>query len=87
MKVESYLFFEGRCEEAIAFYQKTLGAKVEMVMRYKDFPVSPNEQRPPEKIMHASILISDTRMMLSDGRCSGQARLCLKTTIADIFVS
>ena len=38
MKVEPYLFFEGRTEEALEFYQQKLGAKVEVLMRYKDNP-------------------------------------------------
>ena len=38
MQVQSYLFFDGRCEEAIEFYRKALGAEVEMLMRFKDSP-------------------------------------------------
>lgn len=38
MQVQPYLFFEGRCEEALEFYKKTLGAKVDVVMHYKDAP-------------------------------------------------
>ncbi len=38
MQVQSYLFFDGRCEEAINFYKKTLGAEVGMLMRWKDSP-------------------------------------------------
>jgi PhnB protein len=36
MQVQPYLFFDGRCEEAIEFYKKALGAKVEMLMRFKE---------------------------------------------------
>ncbi len=43
MQVQPYLFFEGRTEEALEFYKKALGAKVEMLMRYKDSP----EPQPP----------------------------------------
>ena len=72
MKVESYLFFEGRCEEAIIFYQKTLGVKVERLERYKDSPVSPETQRSPDKVMHGSFIIGETRVLVSDGRCRGK---------------
>ena len=41
MQVQPYLFFNGRCEEAIAFYQEALGAKVEMLLRFKDNPDPP----------------------------------------------
>ena len=38
MQVQPYLFFDGRSEEAIDFYKKAIGAKVEMLMRWKDSP-------------------------------------------------
>ena len=38
MQVETYLFFEGRCEEALEFYRRTLGAEVTMLMRYQESP-------------------------------------------------
>src|SRR5213593_4203817 len=73
MLVQPYLFLDGRCEEALDFYGKTLGAQVEMMMRFKESP----EQTmvPPDggdKIMHASFRIGDTTVMASDGRCLGQ---------------
>lgn len=77
MKVQPYLFFEGRCEEALEFYKTALGAEVTMSMRFKDNPEPPEvSMTPPEsenKIMHASFRIGDTAIMASDGRCSGQA--------------
>lgn len=63
MQVQSYLTFNGRTEEAIAFYKKALGAEVEMIMRFKD---APEGQCPPEladKIMHSSFRIGDTVVM------------------------
>ena len=74
--VQPYLFFNGRCEEAIEFYRKALGAEVEMLMRFKDSPEPP----PPgavtagseNKIMHASLRIGQTTVMASDGCCSGE---------------
>ena len=72
--VEPYLFFEGRTEEALAFYQKALGAKLEMMMRNRESPEPPppGMNAPAEKIMHASILIDGARVMASDGMCSGK---------------
>ena len=76
MKIEPYLFFDGRCEEAIQFYGRTLGAKVEMLMRYKDSPEPPPPGMVPpgseNKVMHASITIGDSRVMASDGGCQGK---------------
>jgi PhnB protein len=77
MRVETYLFFDGRCEEAIEFYRKVLGAEVTMLMRFKDSPEPPQPGMIPpgseNKIMHVSFRIGDTTVMASDGRCTGQA--------------
>jgi PhnB protein len=73
MQLQSYLFFDGRCEEAIEFYRKTLGAEVLTMMRFKDNPQP--AMNPPgsgEKVMHASMRIGDATVMASDGRCLGQ---------------
>ncbi len=76
MKIEPYLFLDGRCDEAIEFYRKALGAQVQMLMRNRDSPEpSPPGTLPPgseDKVMHASISIGDSMLMLSDGYCSGQ---------------
>ena len=69
--VQPYLFFGGRCEEAIGFYGKAIGAKVEMMMRFSDSP----EPMPPgvlqpgfeQKVMHSSLRIGETVVMASDG--------------------
>lgn len=70
-RIEPYLFFGGRCEEAIAFYQEVLGARLEMLMRYRESPVpQPPGMLPDgfeEKIMHASLMIGSSRIMASDG--------------------
>ena len=74
MQAQPYLFFDGRCEEAIDFYRKAIGAQVEMMMRWKDMP-EPRPQPAPgpeDKIMHASLKIGDTGVLASDGRCLGQ---------------
>lgn len=70
--IQPYLFFGGRCEEALEFYGRALDARVEMMMRYND---SPEPHGLPEcfadKVMHASIHIGETVLMASDGRCEG----------------
>jgi PhnB protein len=76
MQVQPYLFFDGRCEEALAFYKTALGADVTALMRFKDMP-DPDEHGmvPPgagEKIMHASFRVGDTTVLASDGQCSGR---------------
>jgi PhnB protein len=76
MKVEPYLFFNGRCEEAIEFYRKALDAKVEALMRFKDSPEPhPPGMLPPgseNKVMHASLRIGESTLMASDGQCQGE---------------
>lgn len=71
MHVQPYLFFNGRCEEAIAFYQQALGAHVDMVMRFSESPdPTPPDMTPPDwghKVMHSSFRIGDTSVMASDG--------------------
>jgi PhnB protein len=71
MQIQPYLFYNGRCDEAIAFYQAAVGAEVTMLMRYKDSP-DPTSHGDAEKVMHASLRIGDATVLVSDGRCSGQ---------------
>ena len=87
MLVQPYLSFEGRCEEAVKFYQAALGAEVQMLMRFKDSPdqsmVSPGSA---DKVMHVSMRIGDSTVMASDGRCTGKAAfdgISLSLTLAD----
>jgi PhnB protein len=71
-----YLFFDGRCEEALEFYRKALDAKIEMLMRNKESPEPPPPgMLPPgseNKVMHASLRIGDSVLMASDGHCNGK---------------
>lgn len=90
MHVEPYLFFEGRCEEAVEFYRKALGAEAIMLMRYKDSPEpAPPGKLPPgsdNKVMHASLRIGDTTVMASDGLATGRPTFqgfCLSLTVPD----
>lgn len=76
MEIQPYLFFEGRCEEAAAFYGKHLGAQVLMKMQFKDSPEPPKPGTcpggSPENVMHMSMKIGKSIILASDGRCSGQ---------------
>jgi PhnB protein len=71
-QVQPYLFFDGRAEEAIEFYKKTLDAKVTMLMRFKEAPdqtmCAPGSEN---KVMHAYVNIGETGVMISDGRNTG----------------
>lgn len=70
MQIQPYLFFNGRSDEAIAFYRAAVGAEVTMLMRFKEGP-EPASPGTEEKVMHASLRIGDTTVMLSDGHSSG----------------
>jgi PhnB protein len=82
MQVQPYLFFEGRCEEALTFYREHLGAQTVMMMRFKENPEAGKAQTaegcssmPPgsdEKIMHCAFMVGDSMLMASDGMCSGK---------------
>lgn len=77
-QIQPYLFFNGRCEEAIGFYQRVLGAEVEMMMRNKD---APPDALPPgmppgseNLVMHATLKVGDGVLMASDGMAGGAAK-------------
>jgi PhnB protein len=76
MYIQPYLFFDGRCQEALDYYVSALGAKVEMSMRFKDSPQpAQHGQMPPgseNNVMHASFRIGDTVVMASDGYGKGK---------------
>lgn len=71
MPIHPYLFFNGRCDEAIEFYGKTLGAQTTFLMRHRENPEPPPPgMLPPgfeDKVMHASLQIGDANLLLSDG--------------------
>ena len=89
MQIQPYLFFDGRCEEAVEFYKKALGAKVEMLMRFKESPdqnMCPSGPVAGDKIMHACMRIGDTAVMASDGMNTGTLNFqgfSLSVTAAD----
>ncbi|HEV2561822.1 MAG TPA: VOC family protein [Rhizomicrobium sp.] len=67
MQINPYLNFNGNCEEAFKFYEKTLGGKIVMMMPHEGTPAEahvPAEWR--KKIMHARMMLGDTPLMGSD---------------------
>ena len=73
MQVQTYLFLDGKGDEAIEFYKRVLGAKVQMLMRYGEAPdqsmIKPENKN---KVMHSTIQIGETTIMASDGYCNGK---------------
>ena len=71
--VQPYLFFDGKCEEALEFYKSAIGAEVEMMMRFKENP-EPGQMPPNsgDKVMHAAFRVGDTQILASDGYCGGK---------------
>jgi len=73
MNVNPYLSFEGRCEEALDFYKTAIGAKVAMLMRFKDSPdkkmCTPDNK---DKVLHSCFNVGDSPIMASDGMNSGK---------------
>lgn len=89
MLIQPYLFFGGRCEEAINFYGKALGAKVQMMLRYKDSPEPPPPGMVPpgyeNKVMHGAFQVGGSMVLASDG-CGETNKLSgfsLSLTVAD----
>ena len=87
MHVEPYLFFDGRCEEALDLYRRVLGAEVQFLMRFKESP-DPKSAPPGlgDKVMHASFRIGDTQLMASDGNAKGKPSfqgVSLSLSVAD----
>lgn len=84
MAIQPYLFFDGRCEEALDFYKAKLGAEVTMLMRFSESPVPPSPEgcagggpdfSAPgfkDKVMHASLRIGGSELMASDGMAGGK---------------
>jgi PhnB protein len=78
MNVQPYLFFDGRCEEALEFYRKTIGAETLMLMRFNESPEPCDPSMVPpgseNKVMHSTFRVGDATLMASDGNCKGQAK-------------
>lgn len=77
MNVQPYLSFEGRCQEALDFYKSAVGAKIDVVMQFKDAPSDVQMQISPEskgKVMHSAFRVGDTQIMATDGQCNGMSQ-------------
>jgi PhnB protein len=75
--IQPYLFFDGKCEEALEFYKQAIGARVNMLIRYKDSPEPPPPgcgPQDPNKVMHANFSVGQSEIMASDGRAEGQPK-------------
>jgi len=75
MQIQPYLFFNGRCEEALEFYRRALGAEVEQIVRMKESPDGPPPDLPADwenKVMHASFSVQGVQILVSDGMASGE---------------
>lgn len=77
MYIQPYLFFDGRCDEAIAFYRQAIGAEVVMLMRFGESPEGDSQcadgsTPPADKVMHASLQVGQTQLLLSDGFSAGK---------------
>jgi PhnB protein len=76
--ITPYLNFDGRCDEALEFYKKAIGAEVEMLLRFHQSPEpNPDCPVPPEnanKVMHVSVRVGDARFMASDCDCEGKTQ-------------
>ncbi|MEY2438801.1 MAG: PhnB protein [Verrucomicrobiota bacterium] len=86
--VQPYLFFGGRCEEALGFYRTAVGAEIQMLVRFKE---SPEPHGLPDcfddKVMHATVRIGKTTLMASDGQCEGDQNFdgfSLSITVPDV---
>lgn len=72
MRVDPYLYFDGRCEEAIELYRRVLGAQVMALTRFDDNPGTPAPPGCERKVMHASVRFGETTVLASDGQCGGK---------------
>lgn len=90
MHIQPYLYFDGRCDEAIDFYRDSLGAEVLMLMRFGEVPAGAegcvDTPPPPDKVMHACLQIGDSQVICSDGLSKGHPEfkgVSLSLNVAD----
>jgi PhnB protein len=70
--IQPYLFFNGRCEEALDFYRKALGAEVTALLHYRDSPDPASANNTADKVMHANFQVGETQIMASDGQSGAE---------------
>jgi PhnB protein len=71
MRIEPYLYFNGRCEQALEFYRQVVGAEITALLRFKDLPGTPTPSGAENKVLHASFRIGESNVLASDGQCHG----------------
>jgi PhnB protein len=74
MHIQPYLYFDGRCDDAINFYREALGAEVLMLMRFGEAPEGEGctgPVPPADKVMHACLQIGNSQVLVSDGFAAG----------------
>ena len=86
MKVQAYVSFSGRCEEALEFYKKSIGAEVIALMRWKDSPDAAMKSPAgyEEKVMNASFRIGETELMADDGMGGQHAEFRGMTLVIEV---
>lgn len=68
MHIEPYLYFNGRCEEALTFYRDAIGAEISAMTRFDDAPVATPPGGDGRRVMHARLRIGDSALLASDGQ-------------------
>jgi PhnB protein len=75
-QINAYVFFDGTCAEAMRFYERTLGGKMEMMMTHAEAPKVPNAPPSPpgaaERIMHARLSIDGGGTLMASDSMVGQ---------------
>ncbi|MBI1179313.1 MAG: VOC family protein [Alphaproteobacteria bacterium] len=91
MKVQPYINFNGRCDEALDFYKTAIGAEVQMLMRFSDAPPQDGMPMPDpalaDKVMHSSFTVGETTVMATDGECragTGFVGISLTLDVPDV---
>lgn len=73
MRCEPYLFFNGRCEEAVQFYRQAVEADVRSLIRFREAPDVPAPDGFADKVLHADMRIGETTLLATDGDIGGAA--------------
>lgn len=88
-QIDAYLTFDGTCAEAMRFYERTLGGKLETLMTHAESPMA--DQAPPgsgDRILHARLVIDGRALMASDsppgGPYEGMNGFALSLNYADL---
>lgn len=68
MQLNPYLIFDGDCEAAFKFYERCLGAKIEMIMTHGNSPMANQAPAWKDRIMHARLALGSWILMGSDAR-------------------